>query len=238
MSLRQIALDTETTGIRVEDGHRVIEIGCVELINRKLTGRHFHYYLNPERVVDAGAVAVHGLTNDFLRDKPLFESIADEFIAFIADAEVIIHNAPFDVSFLNHELKFLNRGLKPFAEYCQIIDTLPMARKRHVGQRNSLDALCKRYGVDHSKRELHGALLDANLLAQVYLAMTGGQGNFFDALSEHPVSELNDAHSNMTGAGHHYEVILLKANENELLQHKRYLESMSARGKCLWESEN
>lgn len=180
--MRQVVLDTETTGIRVEDGHRIIEIGCLELINRRLTDKRFHTYLNPYRDIEAGAVAVHGITNEFLQDKPAFHLIVDEFMNFISGSELIIHNAPFDLSFINNELQLTRHTWKPVTEYCNVIDTLQMARQLHVGQRNSLDALCKRYKVDNSKRDLHGALLDANLLAQVYLAMTGGQGSFFDML--------------------------------------------------------
>jgi len=171
---RQIVLDTETTGIETSDGHRVIEIGCVEMVNRRLTGRTFHQYLNPEREVDAGAVEVHGLSTEFLSDKPLFEEVVDDFMDFVRGGELVIHNAPFDVGFLNNELKLLGRDER-IADCCEVLDTLIMARRMHPGQRNSLDALCKRYEVDNTKRELHGALLDAEILADVYLAMTGGQ---------------------------------------------------------------
>lgn len=174
--MRSIVLDTETTGMPVGDGHRVIEIGCVELEGRRFTGRHFHVYLQPDRSIDEGAVAVHGITDDFLRDKPRFADIADEFFEFIQGGRLIIHNAPFDVGFLNNEFALLGQGERQdIASYCSVLDTLTMARERHPGQRNSLDALCKRYGVDNSSRELHGALLDAEILADVYLAMTGGQ---------------------------------------------------------------
>jgi DNA polymerase-3 subunit epsilon len=172
---RQIILDTETTGLEPAAGHRIIEIGCVELIDRKLSGQSFHVYINPEREIDEGAVEVHGLSAEFLADKPRFADIADDFLGFVEGAELIIHNAPFDVGFINHELRLLESGLPPIGERCMIIDTLLMARKKHPGQRNSLDALCKRYGIDNSQRTLHGALLDAEILAEVYLAMTGGQ---------------------------------------------------------------
>jgi len=171
---RQIVLDTETTGIEVSQGHRVIEIGCVEMVDRRLTGRNFHQYLKPDREVDAGAVEVHGLSNDFLDDKPRFEEVVDDFMDFVHGAELVIHNAPFDVGFLDAELKRLGRDQK-IEECCSVRDTLVMARRMHPGQRNSLDALCKRYEVDNSNRDLHGALLDAEILADVYLAMTGGQ---------------------------------------------------------------
>ena len=173
--MRQVVLDTETTGLEVSQGHRIIEIGCVELENRRLTGRHFHRYINPQRDIDAGAIEVHGITNTFLADKPRFEAVAAEFEQFVDGAELVIHNAPFDLGFLDAELQRINSGAIPLNERCAVIDTLILARGRHPGQRNSLDALCARYGVDNSSRQLHGALLDAEILADVYLAMTGGQ---------------------------------------------------------------
>ena len=176
--MRQIILDTETTGIGPELGHRVIEIGCVELLNRKLTGNHFHVYLNPQRDVDEGAFRVHGISTEFLQDKPLFSDVLAEFLKFIDGAELIIHNAPFDVGFLNAELKRA-KWVKSLDVHCTVFDTLVLARKKHPGQRNSLDALCKRYDIDNSNRQLHGALLDAEILAFVYLAMTGGQTQLF-----------------------------------------------------------
>ncbi|KTD00809.1 DNA polymerase III subunit epsilon [Fluoribacter gormanii] len=181
--MRQIILDTETTGIGPENGHRVIEIGCVELVERKLTGKHFHVYLNPQRQVDEGAFRVHGISDEFLQDKPLFEEKAEEFWQFIVGAELIIHNAPFDVGFLNSELKLIQWN-KKLEDYCNIVDTLVLAREKYPGQRNSLDALCKRFGIDHFNRELHGALLDAEILAYVYLAMTGGQTSLFSEVEE------------------------------------------------------
>ena len=174
--IRSVVLDTETTGMPVTDGHRIIEIGCVELMGRRLTGRHFHVYLQPDREVDEGAVAVHGITNEFLADKPRFREVADDFYAFIEGAQLIIHNAAFDIGFINNEFALLGQSERAdVTDYCSVLDTLLMARERHPGQRNSLDALCKRYGVDNSGRDLHGALLDAEILADVYLAMTGGQ---------------------------------------------------------------
>ncbi|OLU29963.1 DNA polymerase III subunit epsilon [Pseudomonas sp. PA15(2017)] len=176
--MRRVVLDTETTGMPVNDGHRVIEIGCVEVEGRRLTGRHFHIYLQPDREIDEGAIAVHGITNEDLKDKPRFKDVADEFHAFIKGAQLIIHNAPFDIGFLNNEFALIGQHERAdIAAYCDVLDTLQMARERHPGQRNSLDALCKRYGVDNSGRELHGALLDSEILADVYLAMTGGQTN-------------------------------------------------------------
>ena len=175
---REIVLDTETTGMPVGDGHRIIEIGCVELIGRRLTGRHYHVYLQPDREIDEGAIAVHGITNEFVQDKPRFREIADEFFEFIKGAQLIIHNAAFDVGFINNEFALIKQDERAdISEHCSILDTLLMARERHPGQRNNLDALCKRYGVDNSGRDLHGALLDAEILADVYLTMTGGQTN-------------------------------------------------------------
>ena len=174
--VRQVVLDTETTGLDPKTGHRIIEIGCVELINRKLTGRHYHQYINPEREVDDGAIEVHGITNEFLEDKPVFAQIADEFMAFCEGAELVIHNAPFDVGFINAELKRLQSPRwHSVAAHCSVLDTLALAREKHPGQKNNLDVLCKRYFVDNSQRDLHGALLDAEILADVYLVMTGGQ---------------------------------------------------------------
>lgn len=173
--MRQVVLDTETTGLEPEQGHRIIEIGCVELISRRPSGRTYHQYVNPQREVDAGAVEVHGITNEYLSDKPVFGQIADEFLDFIDGAELIIHNAPFDVGFINAEVKRLGGGWGAVAARCRIIDTLVMARQLHPGRRNNLDALCERYGVDNTQRDLHGALLDAEILADVYLAMTSGQ---------------------------------------------------------------
>jgi DNA polymerase-3 subunit epsilon len=173
--MRQIILDTETTGLDPNQGHRIIEIGAVEMLSRRITGKTFHRYLNPEREVEAEALAVHGIDNEFLRDKPRFAEIAREFMDFLGDAELVIHNAPFDVGFINHELKLLQQDWQPLSHYCKILDTLAMARKRHPGQKNNLDALCKRYNVDNTHRELHGALLDAQILAKLYLAMSGGQ---------------------------------------------------------------
>lgn len=173
--MRQIVLDTETTGLEPAEGHRIIEIGCVELIDRRLTGNNFHQYLQPDRAIEAGAVDVHGITDEFLRDKPRFADVAEDFLDYIRDAELIIHNAPFDLGFLDHELRRCRPGAPPVAERCPVTDTLVLARSLHPGQRNSLDVLCKRYQVDNSHRDLHGALLDAEILADVYLAMTGGQ---------------------------------------------------------------
>lgn len=173
--MRQVVLDTETTGLEPADGHRIIEIGCVEVMDRRVTGRTYHQYIQPDREIDAGAIEVHGITNESLRDKPRFADIVMEFIEFIRDAELVIHNAAFDVGFINHEFGLLEPSPGTVDRYCTVLDTLALARRMHPGQRNSLDALCRRYAIDNSQRELHGALLDAEILADVYLAMTGGQ---------------------------------------------------------------
>jgi DNA polymerase-3 subunit epsilon len=233
--MRQIVLDTETTGLEVSQGHRIIEIGCVELVNRKLTGNHYHQYVNPQREIDQGAIEVHGITNEYLADKPVFARVAQDFIAFIAGAELIIHNAPFDVGFLNSELQRLAADYPPIEESCQVVDTLVMARTRHPGQRNNLDALCNRYGVDNSQRDLHGALLDAEILADVYLALTGGQtalqlSDAVDAAggqAAEPVRRLP--------AGR-LPLPVIAAGQDELAAHEAQLELIAAAtgGKVLW----
>ncbi len=219
--MRQIVLDTETTGIGAELGHRVIEIGCVELLERKLTGRHFHVYLNPQREVDEGAFRVHGISTEFLQDKPLFKEVWSELLAFIDGAELIIHNAPFDVGFLNAELKRA-KWHQSLEAHCTIFDTLVMARNKHPGQRNSLDALCKRYDVDNSNRLKHGALLDAEILAFVYLAMTGGQSQLFAE------EDAQIAHAK-TNAIQKIEPLISQspvylANEDELNNHNEFIQ--------------
>ncbi|HBJ88683.1 MAG TPA: DNA polymerase III subunit epsilon, partial [Gammaproteobacteria bacterium] len=175
--MRQVVLDTETTGLDPQQGHRVIEIGCVEIQNRRLTGRHFHQYLNPDREIDEAAIEVHGITTHFLADKPRFEQVEADFLEFVSGAELVIHNAPFDIGFLDYELKLSGSGQGKMANICAILDSLVLAREKHPGQRNNLDALCKRYGVDNTQRDLHGALLDAEILADVYLLMTSGQSS-------------------------------------------------------------
>jgi DNA polymerase-3 subunit epsilon len=177
--MRQVVLDTETTGLEPERGHRIIELGAVELVDRKPTGRRFNRYVNPQRDIDDGALAVHGITMEFLADKPTFADVAGELLDFIDGAELIIHNSAFDIAFLDHELGLLAQPTKRVADVCTVVDTLALARHRHPGQKNSLDALCRRYGVDNSQRDLHGALLDAEILADVYLMMTGGQTALF-----------------------------------------------------------
>ena len=174
---RQIVLDTETTGIDPLQGHRIIEIGCVELVNRRFTGNNYHVYINPDRIVEQEAIDVHGITNEFLADKPKYRDISQEFFDYINGAELVIHNAAFDVGFMDHEFRLLDRTWAGTAQYCEILDTLDMARKKHPGQRATLDALCKKYGINNAHRVLHGALLDAEILADVYLMMSGGQIN-------------------------------------------------------------
>ncbi|TAL64048.1 MAG: DNA polymerase III subunit epsilon [Legionella sp.] len=218
--MRQIILDTETTGIGHEQGHKVIEIGCVELIDRKLTGKHYHVYLNPQREVDEGAFRVHGISSEFLKDKPLFKEIVSEFLQFIGGAQLIIHNAPFDVGFLNAELKHA-QWKKSLGDYCDVLDTLVLAREKHPGQRNSLDALCKRYDIDNSNRQLHGALLDAEILAFVYLAMTGGQTSLFaetESAGNHVEAKVLDI-----APLHLPNPVLLQASVEELAEHEQYI---------------
>ncbi|PCK07521.1 MAG: DNA polymerase III subunit epsilon [Alteromonadaceae bacterium] len=234
--MRQIVLDTETTGLEPSQGHRIIEIGCVELVGRRLTGRHYHQYIKPNREIDEGALAVHGISLEFLEDKPLFDSIADEFLEFIGDSELVIHNAPFDVGFLDTELKRLNRGLALIGERCSIVDSLVMARQKHPGQKNNLDALCKRHFVDNSQRDLHGALLDAEILADVYLAMTGGQRKL----------ALSADDSDGEGGGVQEEIIrvdssrpalkVIRASDEELARHQEKLALIDKKsdGNCQW----
>lgn len=231
--MRQIILDTETTGLQVEEGHRIIEIGCIELVNRKFTGQRYHQYINPQRQIEESAIAIHGITNEFLESKLIFADIAKEFMEFINGAELIIHNAPFDLGFIHHELKLTKQNWKPLTDTCRITDTLVLARQIHIGQRNSLDALCKRYSIDSSRREFHGALLDAHLLTQVYLAMTGGQGSLFDDLQ---VAKTTSDESTKTSAyiTKPRKLIIQNANSDELVAHETKLKKMSEKGKCLW----
>ena len=231
--MRQVVLDTETTGLNPEEGHRVIEIGCVELINRRLTNNRFHVYLNPDRVIDNGAIEVHGITNEFLADKAHFADISDDFITFIRDSELIIHNAPFDVGFLNHELNLQNQKLGKIEEYSQIFDTLAFARKKHPGQRNSLDALCKRYGIDNSHRELHGALLDAEILSDVFLLMTGGQASLLDEVGQQQT--LAADREIVRIATDRPKLKVIRCSEEELQVHQQRLDAIEqASGACLW----
>lgn len=224
--LRQIILDTETTGLSPEKGHRIIEIGCLELINRRLTDNHFHCYINPNRDIDRGAQEVHGISNEFLNDKPLFADIAEQFLEYVKDAELIIHNAPFDVGFINREFKLLKKGLSPITEYCSVIDTLTMARRKHPGQHNNLDALCRRYHVDNSNRELHGALLDAELLAQVYLIMTGGQTQLFQTEQESEIVSKANAKIKRVSKDRS-PLPIIQPTEDELKAHETFIEMMT-----------
>ncbi len=233
--MRQIVLDTETTGLEVEQQHRIIEIGCVELFNRRLTGRSFHRYLNPERDIDEGAQQVHGLSRERLAGEPKFAHIHDEFLEFVGDAQLIIHNAPFDVAFLNAEFERVVPGCRKIAELCSVLDTLALARQMHPGQRNSLDALCKRYSVDNSHREYHGALLDARILAEVYLAMTGGQAMFsLSAQSDTARSRARQAAPARFAAGMH--MVVVSATEDEVTAHEHVLALLdkASRGNTVW----
>jgi DNA polymerase III subunit epsilon len=237
--MRQIILDTETTGLEADRGHRIIEIGCVELVNRRLTGRRFHRYLNPDRDIDEGALAVHGISRAQLEGEQRFHEIAGELLAFCEGAELVIHNAAFDVGFLDAELKRLPGEFKPIQARCRVLDTLTLARELHPGQRNSLDALCKRYGVDNSQRDLHGALLDAMILADVYLAMTGGQGAL--ALGE----ERANAGAVAAAVGPRVRSVrqvplpVIRATEAELAAHDALLDRVAkaAGGACLFRSQ-
>lgn len=234
--MRQIVLDTETTGLEAADGHRIIEIGCYELCYRRATGRTFHHYLNPDREVEPGAMEVHGITNEFLADKPRFAEIAAELIEFIRDAELIIHNAPFDVGFLDHELSRLAGCWGRLADYCQVTDTLALARELHPGQRNSLDALCARYTINNSQRTLHGALLDAQLLAEVYLAMTGGQTALLLETGAEPAAgaALVNGIRRLDAARPRLRVV--QASPAEQVAHQQWLDKLdhAVGGLCLW----
>lgn len=232
--MRQIVLDTETTGLDPKQGHRLIELAAVEMVNRRLTGRYFHRYVNPERTIEEGARQVHGISEEFLADKPRFAEVVDEFLHFIQDAELIIHNAPFDTGFLNHELTLLAPPRPGVMHYCTITDTLALARQLHPGQRNNLDALCKRYRVDNGARTLHGALLDAELLAEVYLAMTGGQVSLSLESALVTRSSAERAISNAAPRVRHLRVI--RANAQELALHAQQLEMLerASGGPCVW----
>ena len=231
---RIVVLDTETTGLNPQEGHRIIEIGCVEVFKRRLTGKRFHVYINPDRIIDEGAIAVHGITNQFLDDKPYFAQIADDFISFIKDAELVIHNAPFDVGFINNELSRLNNQSGTVKDYSEVFDTLAFARKKHPGQRNSLDALCKRYGIDNSHRDLHGALLDAEILADVFLLMTGGQSSLLDDAQsniEQPTINTNAKYALVERPA----LKIISCNDEELRNHQLRLEVIEkTSGSCIW----
>jgi DNA polymerase-3 subunit epsilon len=223
--MRQVVLDTETTGLETEEGHRILEIGCVEMIDRKITGRHFHQYINPDRDIDDGALEVHGITRAFLQDKPLFENIWTDFLGFVNEAELIIHNAAFDVTFLNYEMSLLEGDVGNITDYCGVVDSLMLAREKYPGQRNNLDALCKRLDVDNSQRNLHGALLDAEILADVYLLMTGGQVNLL--LDEESAGEQSSAGFQMTRRDIARGTLkVIRASENELKLHEKKLDEI------------
>lgn len=221
--MRQVVLDTETTGINPQLGHRIIEIGCVELIDRKLTGKHYHVYINPERVVEQEAIDVHGITNEFLMDKPLFADIAEEFYEYIKGSELVIHNAAFDVGFINHEFNLLVNKIPPVEEYCGVLDTLAMAREKHPGAKANLDALCRRYGINNSHRELHGALLDAEILADVYILLSGGQTALLldkEKSDEGGVGEIRRIDASRTS------LPVIRASEDESVLHEKYLAAL------------
>jgi DNA polymerase-3 subunit epsilon len=240
--MRQIVLDTETTGLEPDLGHRIIEIGCVELVNRRPTGRTFHHYLNPDRDIDKGALEVHGITLEELQGKPRFGDVAEELMTFISGAELVIHNAAFDVAFLDAELKRHAAGVAAFAgrvvqAECRVLDTLALARQKHPGQRNGLDALCKRYSVDNSHREMHGALLDARLLADVYLAMTGGQVGLSlgDQQAANSANEGRQVRALVRPA---IPLVVVTASADELKLHDAMLATIgkASKGKCLWQA--
>ena len=238
--MRQVVLDTETTGLSTSHGHRIIEIGCLELVNRRLTGREFHRFLNPDRDIDEGAEAVHGISRADLENEPRFAEIVDDLLEFLKDAELVIHNASFDVGFIEHELKLMKHPQPKIEQHAMVLDTLTLARKIHPGQRNSLDALCKRYEVDASKRDVHGALIDSELLANVYLAMTGGQtallldedttdGNGSESRSRQAMG--GDAADRQPVA----DLIVIQASADEVAAHDAMLEKIRESGACVWD---
>jgi DNA polymerase III subunit epsilon len=232
--MRQIVLDTETTGLEVRQGHRLVEIACVEMVERRLTGRHYQTYLNPDRAIDEGARQVTGIEDEFLLDKPRFAEVVEEFLAFIDGAELIIHNASFDIGFLDAELARLGDGAGRIGDRCSVLDTLAMARERYPGQRNNLDALCKRLGVDNSRRDLHGGLIDAQLLADVYLAMTSGQVAF--DLGFEGATEQRDVVVTAPVVLHARPRVL-RASVDELSQHEQWLDTLdksSVDGQSVW----
>jgi DNA polymerase-3 subunit epsilon len=235
---RQIVLDTETTGMNMigvhYEGHRIIEIGAVEVINRRLTGNNFHMYLKPDRLVDPEAFGVHGIADEFLADKPAFSEIADEFLDYIRGAELVIHNAPFDIGFMDYEFSKLNRGIEKTETFCKITDSLALARRMFPGKRNSLDALCSRYEIDNTKRTLHGALLDAQILADVYLTMTGGQTSMkFSMENESQQTQGEAGIQRVVRQASRLRVIL--ASYEELLNHESRLDLVQKKGgSCMW----
>lgn len=238
--MRKIVLDTETTGLDPAQGNRIIEIGCVEIVGRKLTGQHYHQYINPERDSEEGALSVHGITSEFLADKPRFAQIAESFLAFVDGAELIIHNAPFDTAFLNSELSRVYGDGFSIASRCSITDTLVMAKERHPGQRNNLDALCKRYDVDNSQRELHGALLDAEILADLYLIMTGGQVSLLAGSQTEgngrAAGSIRDTGIRRIDPALTAKLRVLPASASELAAHEEQLAIIRKKaGSCVWD---
>ncbi|WP_348727719.1 DNA polymerase III subunit epsilon [Rheinheimera texasensis] len=233
MAKRQIILDTETTGINPQEGHRIIEIGCVEMFNRRLTGNNFHVYLNPDRFIEQEAINIHGITNEFVADKQRFRDIAQQFFDYVQGAELVIHNAAFDVGFINHEFKLLAEPLPPVDSVCAILDTLKLARDLHPGQKNNLDALCRRYDIINSHRTFHGALLDAEILADVYLAMTGGQVSL--NLASNSGNEQNN--QQQIGLVRRGALKVVSASADELAAHEKRLDLVQKKGgSCLWRS--
>lgn len=232
--MRQVVLDTETTGLEVEQGHRVLELGCVEIVDRKLTKRHLHHYINPQRDIDDGALEVHGITREFLADKPTFAEVCQEFLDFVRGAELVIHNASFDVNFLNCEMDLVSSDLGRITDYCDVIDSLEIARNKHPGQKNNLDALCKRYNIDNSQRELHGALLDAEILADVYLLMTGGQVALGLDNASGGVLAANAGIRRLPADRPRLRVV--RANDEELALHHQKLQQLdeAADHGCVW----
>jgi DNA polymerase-3 subunit epsilon len=231
--MRQIVLDTETTGLSPSQGHRIIEIGCVEIVNRRLTGREFHRFVNPERDIDEGAQRVHGISRADLESEPRFAEIVDDLLDFIRDGELVIHNAEFDVGFLEHELQLMQHPQPTIATHAMVLDTLGLARQLHPGQRNSLDALCKRYAVDASKRDVHGALIDAELLARVYLAMTGGQAALLLDSETGSENENRIAHTHRHRRSD-LKLVVIAPHASELAAHEAMLDRMQANGNCRW----
>ncbi|MEX2122710.1 MAG: DNA polymerase III subunit epsilon [Woeseia sp.] len=230
--MRQIVLDTETTGLSALQGHRIIEIGCIELVNRRVSGREYHRFINPERDIDEGAERVHGISRSDLQGQPRFADIADELLEFIRGAELVIHNAEFDVGFLEYELNLMKHAQPLISEHARVLDTLTLAREIHPGQRNSLDALCKRYAVDSSKREVHGALIDAELLANVYLAMTGGQTILF--LDQEPSAVVLTNGTGVPVRRDDLNLVVVRASVEEEALHQAFLDRIQATGGCLW----
>lgn len=232
--MRQLVVDTETTGLEVQAGHRVIEIGCVEMIGRRITRRHFHQYINPQRDIDDGALEVHGITPAFLKDKPVFKDVWSGFLEFVDGAELIMHNASFDVAFINQEMKLLGAGLGVITDYCTVIDSLELARNKHPGQKNNLDALCKRYSVDNSQRDLHGALLDAEILADVFLLLTGGQVTLSLGEESSAQSPAEEIHTRKRKKRQSLTVI--QPSTDELARHEQKLVQLDdvAEDGCVW----